>query len=236
MEVRDGFIVGIFNYCDRWCERCRFTSHCRLFADGAESDAGRDPHMAAVVHASPRPEDVPPPPPRWLEELIEEASAEAAKMTDEELEALRDAAMPPEHAVTCERAFDYCRNVYDWRKQHSSTESGIADPLGVVMRFSSMIMTKTRRALTGLAEFDGDREFPPDHEGSAKVALLGIDESISAWQALVESRRVEMPIAHDFVRELEILKRDLEVAIPDARRFVRPGFDEPDAVASLLAE
>ena len=22
MEIRDGFIVGIFNYCDRWCETC----------------------------------------------------------------------------------------------------------------------------------------------------------------------------------------------------------------------
>src|SRR6185503_16937586 len=25
VEVRDGFIVGIFNYCDRWCETCAFT-------------------------------------------------------------------------------------------------------------------------------------------------------------------------------------------------------------------
>ena len=25
MEVQDGFIVGIFNYCDRWCERCPLT-------------------------------------------------------------------------------------------------------------------------------------------------------------------------------------------------------------------
>ena len=22
METRDGFILGILNYCDRWCERC----------------------------------------------------------------------------------------------------------------------------------------------------------------------------------------------------------------------
>ncbi len=36
MEVREGFIVGIFNYCDRWCERCPLTSRCRVFADMAE--------------------------------------------------------------------------------------------------------------------------------------------------------------------------------------------------------
>jgi len=26
MEIRDVFIVGVHNYCDRWCERCAFTS------------------------------------------------------------------------------------------------------------------------------------------------------------------------------------------------------------------
>ncbi len=27
-----GFIPGIHNYCDRWCERCPFSSRCRAFA------------------------------------------------------------------------------------------------------------------------------------------------------------------------------------------------------------
>src|SRR5688572_14788934 len=36
MEVQDGFIVGIFNYCDRWCERCTLTNRCRVFASLAE--------------------------------------------------------------------------------------------------------------------------------------------------------------------------------------------------------
>lgn len=32
MDVRDGFILGIYNYCDRWCESCAFTSRCGAFA------------------------------------------------------------------------------------------------------------------------------------------------------------------------------------------------------------
>ena len=36
MEIRDGFILGIYNYCDGWCERCPFTNRCRVFADLAE--------------------------------------------------------------------------------------------------------------------------------------------------------------------------------------------------------
>lgn len=26
------FIPGIYNYCDRWCERCPFTMRCMLYA------------------------------------------------------------------------------------------------------------------------------------------------------------------------------------------------------------
>ena len=26
------FIEDIYNYCDRWCERCSFTSRCMLYA------------------------------------------------------------------------------------------------------------------------------------------------------------------------------------------------------------
>lgn len=33
------FIPGIYNYCDRWCERCAFTSRCITYAmDEPESD------------------------------------------------------------------------------------------------------------------------------------------------------------------------------------------------------
>src|SRR5687768_2257063 len=33
MSDEERFIPGIYNYCDRWCERCGFTSRCRVFAD-----------------------------------------------------------------------------------------------------------------------------------------------------------------------------------------------------------
>ena len=31
------YIDSIFNYCDRWCERCPFTARCRNFAMAAEA-------------------------------------------------------------------------------------------------------------------------------------------------------------------------------------------------------
>lgn len=31
------FISGIYNYCDRWCERCAFTARCMNFAMARQS-------------------------------------------------------------------------------------------------------------------------------------------------------------------------------------------------------
>jgi len=27
------YLSGLYNYCDRWCERCEYTRQCRLAAD-----------------------------------------------------------------------------------------------------------------------------------------------------------------------------------------------------------
>ena len=31
MDSNSNAIPGIHNYCDRWCERCSFTSRCNVF-------------------------------------------------------------------------------------------------------------------------------------------------------------------------------------------------------------
>lgn len=38
-----GYIPGIFNYCDRWCERCAFTLRCRTYAMGHSMRGLRGP-------------------------------------------------------------------------------------------------------------------------------------------------------------------------------------------------
>ena len=41
MSRKKDFIPGIFNYCDRWCERCEHTARCRLAADLAKAERRR---------------------------------------------------------------------------------------------------------------------------------------------------------------------------------------------------
>src|SRR3982751_5634138 len=37
-------ISGIYNYCDRWCERCPLTSHCLVYATEQEDNHSLESH------------------------------------------------------------------------------------------------------------------------------------------------------------------------------------------------
>jgi hypothetical protein len=54
-NAEENFIAGIFNYCDRWCERCPQTARCRQFAmeqeNVREHPELRDPANAAFWDA-----------------------------------------------------------------------------------------------------------------------------------------------------------------------------------------
>jgi len=69
-------------------------------------------------------------------------------------------------------------------------------------------------------------DFPRDSDGSAKVALIGVDRSIAAWRlvqlALPEREVSIVPL----ILQLERLRHSIEKTFPYAREFVRPGFDE----------
>ena len=227
MEIREGFIISVFNYCDRWCETCALTSHCRMFAN-----VTRDAACGGVALV----QDLPPTPPKWLEDVfVEMTSLAGGSLMNEEL-AASEPRMAAAHQEIYERAKAYCVWAHDCiGKREPNNRHDAFDPIAVISWFSSLNASTIRRALTGLAEFDGYRDVPPDHEGAAKVALLGIDRSYAAWQQLVVERRISAAQARPCLQELEWIRTRLEAAIPGARAFVRPGFDEPDAVAGLQA-
>jgi hypothetical protein len=233
MEVQDGFIVGIFNYCDRWCEACAFTSRCRLFADVARIEASLDPSLKAVADAPPLPQDVHEAP-GWLEKFIVEANE-----ATESANTLPDGpALPRQHHEIDDRARRYGLDVYRWLVANCPEyQSDPNDPLSVVSWFSTLIGSKIHRALEGLIEDDQDeREWPADYDGSAKIAFIGIERSIAAWRDLVTVGRVSSNTADSFLNELTWLREALDGMFPNARAFIRPGFDEPDAVAKLGPE
>jgi hypothetical protein len=231
VELRDGFIVGIFNYCDRWCEACAFTSRCRVFATLAEMEASFDPGLreltradrlgaggptGAAVHAFP--------------DLALADDSDLA--TGEEVE---HRALPDDLAALAAAAERYRERVWAWLKaERGRFRDDPEDPLAVVVRGHAMIGAKLAGAFAfaelGLPEEADDES---DSDGRVKAALLAIDRSHVAWLSLVESKAVTAELGFMFIEDLVGLGRDLEARFPQARAFVRPGFDEPDAVAAM---
>jgi len=236
MDVRDGFIVGIYNYCDSWCETCAFTSRCRVFADVAEAEAALDPQLQAIVHA-PLPSSDDPPPPGWMTELIDEMNAVSRAPDRAPPVEPRRTPVPAAHLALRERSRAYCEQVHGWlRTRDCFAIDAPDDPRAVVGWFHTLIPAKIARAVIGLAEDNPVRDWPADYDGSAKVALIGLDRSHAAWLQVVESGIAPYEEVARFIADVVWLGEAIEQAFPDARAFVRPGFDEPDAVARLRDE
>ena len=221
MEVRYGFIVGVHNYCDGWCDRCAFTSYCQVFADKCALEAALDPNMKAVAEASVH-----------LSEMDEIAGH--PRPADAYVRRLPRTV--PERDAVARRSDEYLRRTHAWLQQSDRGDGrDHGDPRAVISWFHLMIHVKTMRALRGLEEDDpADRDWPPDYDGSAKVALVGIDRSYTAWLDLVQVGGVSIVDATPLLDDLLWLRGALERTFPKARSFVRPGFDEPDEVARLL--
>jgi hypothetical protein len=105
----------------------------------------------------------------------------------------------------------------------------IQDCLEVVCWYQHQIYVKLCRAASGLirGELEDSEYAPEDANGSAKVAIIGIERSVAAWGGLLNQLpQQEHPIL-DLLVNLKKLLRQVESAFPDARAFERVGFDTP---------
>lgn len=230
MEVQDGFIVGIFNYCDRWCERCPLTNRCRLFADMAEIDfeQGNGPLTEPRMVRERR---------RLAAQLIE-LTAEAEELTEK----LRPQAgepfgqLPRELEGSMEPDPEVVANAGALRAKMKTLQLS-ANPtvrlaIESIQYFSLFVPMKMMRAFSQVARHGpGDQQ--SDANGSAKAALLALERMESAWQTLIETHHYSLKEAAPFLAEIARMRRNLDRAVPNARAFVRPGFDEPDEVKML---
>ena len=110
----------------------------------------------------------------------------------------------------------------------------IREMLDILQWYHLFIHVKLTRAIASQAgaELETDsamKQFPRDSDGSAKVALLGMDRSLSAWAALRSHFLEQEDVILDFQLRLARIRGGTERIFPNARVFVRPGFDEDTA-------
>jgi len=247
------YIKGIYNYCDRWCERCPFTSRC-LNCELVESQFGDLEQMDALNEAF------------WQRfsnilhetlELVRETARERGidleaveadeGVRDEEVEYERKAAV---HLIV-HASQRYADRVSDWFESNqglfvekaseldpmriatpdsnpASEAIRINDAAEVIQWYQHLIGVKLRRAIESARseEEEGGDGNLKDSDGSAKVALIGIDRSIVAWKMLHSSFSTQEQMISNFVGSLEHVRSCVESQFPRARVFQRPGFDE----------
>lgn len=243
----EGYIPGIHNYCDRWCERCDFTDKCRVFAMETE--------MRQMIE---KPKDEKNPDPAAEDEILEldglfeDAQDDDGDAVDIDFYDLMEDSFEdedPDDFFSIEKRADrhpmiemalaYSSESRDWlMNREKEMKSGFTAQLAqgyadevleaenVMGWYHTFIYAKLKRALTGFFELDEFEELDYDMNGSAKVALLGIDSSIDAVNVLIRHLKNHRDKLKGFRYQLETLCTMAEEIFPDARGFIRPGLDE----------
>lgn len=233
-------IPGIYNFCDRWCERCEFTARCEVFAREAayNLDESDDPMGDALA-------------------VVAKSFADAKEMLIEKAEEmgidLDEAMNDPEIDVSLERARNATESepAVELAKQYAletrhilnQPEEWAGDPeedpkileaLEVIQYYLFSVAVKVHSSYHAVLDIDG-YEDPEELEntqsysnGTAKVTLILLERSISSWNYLMNESNAQL--IRPIVNRLETIKGMLEQKFPNAGEFIRPGFDELEMV------
>jgi hypothetical protein len=228
-------IPGIYNYCDGRCPRCSFTQRCLTYLDSHElkSESDSERSLADVLGDSLQ---------RTFEMLAEVARREGfdvdAAENDQTSPGAGEDLDRHRQDPLAVRAREYAQLA--WRIAQAvepiaaaRDDRPLVEAVGTIDWFSSKISSKVYRAICGQAEGWEDRdEAQTDFNGSAKIALIGIGESLHAWRVLMETGRATADgVPARAVTMLEGLDAEVRLRFPRAMEFARPGFDDRGATA-----
>jgi hypothetical protein len=107
--------------------------------------------------------------------------------------------------------------------------NSINNAVEVIRWYQHQIYVKLMRTLSQEdfgEEIESDATLQRDSDGSAKVALIGMDRSITAWGSLQECFPEKIDSILNILLHLGRLQRKTEQVFPNARNFRRPGFDD----------
>ena len=251
------FIPGVYNYCDRWCERCPLSNRCLNRAIELAEDDG-DPAARDLSNQK-----------FWnklhgkfqdtLDMVREDAKARGVDLDDPKLQAevkvqeCAERRLAVKNRPLTRAAMAYVKATDKWFKSarpafaakgielETLARLGTGRPraeaaelmeyVDVIRWYQHFVYVKLCRAVESRAseEFEIDEElksFPKDSDGSAKIALMAMDRSLSAWAGLRETLGDDPDSILDLLVQLAVIRRETEKLFPAARVFVRPGFDE----------
>jgi hypothetical protein len=243
------FIPGIYNYCDRWCERCNMTQRCLLYYQDSRRKAehlakGENPHDWDIVLQD-------------LHESFQETLAMLRKHAAEEgidLDAIDTEAViselvdPSDHPLHI-KAHRYAMDTHNFlKKLHNvineeieNINAGnvlaenieeIKDCYEIICWYHMQIAVKIHRALCGKMEAEEEEEDESDEfsmhdaNGSAKVAYHGLIRTMDALTKVYEWKKSLHDDIMPLLTDVYGLINGVDREFPGHKDFKRPGFDE----------
>ncbi len=249
-------IPGIFLYCDRWCEKCAFTSSCEAFSSPGIEKGKDEKKLNDQINGEfwEELEKVLPIIEKWI---IEKATKESRSLKEFNLPKQkknfdlfqRDA----KSNAILKAGRLYEDMVDDWFDEGIEklglivveTEQGavirmpelemreesinLNQVFEVILRYQLQIYLKLSRSFysRGREEEEGKETVKvKDSLGAAKSTLALLDRSMAGWGMVLEV----LPASEDLIFEilvlLQRLRYNIMIEFSEVRSFVRPGFDD----------
>ena len=238
MNERD-FVSGIHNYCDRWCERCLFTSKCMVYA--MEEEEQREAERSGKAETDPF---------AYVHQVFQEVSEKLRQWADEQgidLNAEPDEDVKIAEVKRKSGASDfvsiesevYGKWLMNWLKEnHTETETikkelgntdthalaAFTDALEVLGWYMFFPAAKFRRASSDPYE-DSDTGHA-DRNGSAKVAIIAVERTMAALAVVLRYMPSHEDEMLDVLIRLDRIRKQALLDYPEAMAFKRPGLDD----------
>jgi hypothetical protein len=228
-------IRGIFNWCDRWCERCKQTDHCMLYKTSAQLSSDTPEQffktLTMIFEATMD----------MLKEYFEknEIDFESSKdsIFEDEYKKKKSLIRKDECVVLAKK---YGKQVKHWLESLEKRDAlameirmqdeMLSDCMDVILWYQYLLEAKMQRAI--MAQKDEEEEMidPYDSLGNAKLLLVSIERNIGAWGYVYQLFKDDEDEILDILVCLQKLDRKVEQAFPQARAFIRPGLDVPETL------
>lgn len=244
MESESKYIPYIHNYCDGWCEKCKYTPKCAIydkivdtqdrFGDSLDNEKFWEILAESLKETSKLLL-------QKLEELGLQMDEEEIEIQDEEkLNSIEVQLFLKSVKKYTKKSHVLLRNV-NFQQEierilNQNLQLGLLNQdqseiefkrveyyLELLQRYQFLIEVKFKRAVLGLSDTTEDQF---DMNGSAKLALILCDKSFKAWQVILKLNTNYEDEIIMFLALLQKIIREAELLFPIARNFIRPGLDE----------
>jgi hypothetical protein len=205
-------------YCDRWCERCRHRTRCLMAGAELEDlvamldEPGGDPEAEAL-------------------EALEAEEAAREQLEAEGLSELHVSVSPMPRLdgdPLLEQSRIWSEITYAWLDARPP-EREARELREVLGWHASLVPNKIARCLIGLHFMQSCEHCraagSKDHQGSAKVAALGLHACIGVLARWCQARPLDEQAMGMLIASCELLEA-LQLRVPDHMSFVRPGLED----------